>query len=185
MPLSCTYCCNLFCVNNHNARTVWVHKCINTSEDVCTYYFLLCVIMHTHTTYLDTIQWTNTIATHTHIQDVLNNKQSWKLPFRTLTLTNKIWPWRHKVWQTHHYTNINVRWQQLWQTHNTKSGPWTGRASWSRVGGFAECLSRCTNTHIQLLYKHLNIHHTHAQTFGHITHQHGSQIAMSLHTNGG
>ena len=170
------YIVALYCVWMTIMQELFGCMCTQTNEDMCTYYFLLCV------------QWQHTTAiTHSHTHTHTHTDG----PRAALAVVD--WPWKHQVWQTLTNTQISTNTDKHWQTltntpnmtttltnPNTRNAPWV---KWEDWVGPTECLSKYSNTHIQHTYQHFSIHLTHAQTFEHITCKHVSRIAMSLHTN--
>ena len=170
------YIVALYCVWLTIVQELFGCMCTQTNEDMCTYYFLLCV------------QWQHTTAithshTHTHTHTYRWSKSKLVLGRAALAIVD--WPWKHQVWQTLTNTQISMYVNTLNITTtltnpNARKVPWSGRGKgeWlSKVP--TQCLSKYSNTHIHHKYQHFSIHLTHAQTFEHITCKHVSRIAMS------
>ena len=130
--------------------------CTQTNEDMCTYYFLLCV------------QWQHTTAiTHSHTHTHTHTDG----PRAALAVVD--WPWKHQVWQTLTNTQISTNTDKHWQTltntpnmtttltnPNTRNAPWSGREKieWDQLNAWAN-----TQTHIYSINSNTSAFTSHMQ----------------------
>ena len=132
--------------------------CTQTNEDMCTYYFLLCV------------QWQYTTAiTHSHTHTHTHTDG----PRAALAVVD--WPWKHQVWQTLTNPQISMCVNTLSMTTtltnpNTRNVPWSGREGrekieWAQLSAWANTQTHIYSININTsaftshMHKHLSTSH--------------------------